>query len=158
MPPVSFKHRCMWPPRLTIVHPVMPLWSSHLVGDHRLYFGRTATNSMCAVSAMITCSPHARPRSCSWGPSDQGTHWRNIEHLQFECPGVPVLGRSWRWLISGMTPSGHVLDPIMPRRCCWQRFPPIVSPSWLPRRMYANVLSLSSSALLRPRAVIRLGA
>ena len=71
-----------------VVHLIMSLRSSHLVGDHLFYFEATAV-----ASAYSLCQERVFPSCQDFGSaprahSDREHRWRHIEHLLFECPGI----------------------------------------------------------------------
>ena len=77
-----------------VVHPIMSLRSSHLVGDHCLDFGVTAVAAACSL-----CHDHGFPScpDCGSAPRAQAARehrWRHIEHLLFECQCSPGLDSS----------------------------------------------------------------
>ena len=77
-----------------VVHPIMSVRSSHLVGDHCLDFGVTAVAAACSL-----CHDHVST-SCpdfDCAPRAQAVRehrWRHIEHLLFECQSIPELDSS----------------------------------------------------------------
>ena len=77
-----------------VVHPVMSLRSSHLVGDHCLDFGVTAVAAACSL-----CPNHVFPLCPDFGSAPRAQaarehRWRHIEHLLFECQCIPGLDGS----------------------------------------------------------------
>ena len=71
-----------------VVHLIMLLRSSHLVGDHLFDFGATAV-----ASASSLCQERIFPSSPDFGSAprahaDREHRWRHIEHLLFECAGI----------------------------------------------------------------------
>ena len=78
------------------VHPVMPLRSSHLVGEHLLESGGTVVDSAFDLSG---CQGHVLPScqdlgSAPWAQAIRERRWHHIEHLLFECPGIMGVGGS----------------------------------------------------------------
>ena len=129
-----------------VVHLIMSLRSSRLIGDHLVGFGATA-----AVYACSLCQERVFPSCPDFGstpraPADREHRWRHIEHLLFECPGI---------LGAGGTLAVNLLRDDLFRACFGSdhasavllaAFPsdrtPVVAP-WL-------VSSRSSSTLLLP--------
>ena len=77
-----------------VVHPIMFLRSSHLVGDHCLDFGDTAVGAACSL-----CHDHVFPSCPNFGSAPRAQaarehRWRHIEHLLFECQCIPGLDSS----------------------------------------------------------------
>ena len=77
-----------------VVHPIMSLRSSHLVGDHCLDFGVTAVAAVCSL-----CHDHVFPLCPDFGSAPRAQaarehRWRHIEHLLFECQCIPGLDSS----------------------------------------------------------------
>ena len=77
-----------------VVHPIMSLRSSHLVGDHCLDFGVTAVTAACSL-----CQDHVFPLcpdfvSAPRAPAAREHRWRHIEHLLFKCQCIPGLDSS----------------------------------------------------------------
>ena len=71
-----------------VVHLIMSLRPSHLVGDHLFDFGTTADASACSL-----CQERVFPSGPGFGSAprahaDREHRWRHIEHLLFECPGI----------------------------------------------------------------------
>ena len=74
---------------LAVVHPIISLRASHLVGDHCLDFGVTAVAAACSL-----CQDHVFPLCPDFGSAPRAQavrehRWRHIEHLQFECQCIP---------------------------------------------------------------------
>ena len=71
-----------------VVHLIMSLRSSHLIGDHLFDFGATAAAYACSLcqDRVFPSCPHfaSAPRA----HADREHRWRHIEHLLFECPGT----------------------------------------------------------------------
>ena len=68
-----------------VVHPMMSLRSTHLVGNHCLDLRGTAVAAACSL-----CHDHVFPSCPDFGsaPKAQAAReyrWRRIEHLLFEC-------------------------------------------------------------------------
>ena len=77
-----------------VVHPIMSLRSSHLVGDHCLDFGVTAVAAACSL-----CHDHVFPLCPDFGSAPRAQaarehRWRHIEHLLFEFQFIPRLDGS----------------------------------------------------------------
>ena len=77
-----------------VVHPIVSLRSSHLVGDHCLDFGVTAVAAACSL-----CHDHVFPLCPDFGSAPRAQvvrdqRWRHIEHLLFECQCIPGLDGS----------------------------------------------------------------
>ena len=77
-----------------VVHPIMSLRPSHLVGDHCLGFGHTGVAAACSL-----CHDHVFPscpdfRSAPRAQAAREHRWRHIEHLPFECQCIPCLDSS----------------------------------------------------------------
>ena len=75
-----------------VVHLIMSLRSSHLIGDHLFDFGATAVACSCSLcqERVFTSCPDfwSAPRAHA-----DGEHSRyHIEHLLFECPGILCTG------------------------------------------------------------------
>ena len=71
-----------------VVHLIMLVRSSHVVGEHLFYFGATTVASSCSL-----CQERISPAcpdfgSASRAQADREHRWRHIEHLLFECPGI----------------------------------------------------------------------
>ena len=71
-----------------VVHLIMSLRSSHLIGDHLVDFGATAAAYACSL-----CQDRVFPSCPDFGSAprahaDKEHRWRHIEHLLFECPGI----------------------------------------------------------------------
>ena len=71
-----------------VVHLMMSLRSSHLIGDHLFDFGATAAAYACSL-----CQDGVFPSCPDFGSAprahaDREHRWRHIEHLLFECPGI----------------------------------------------------------------------
>ena len=126
-----------------VVNLVMSLRSCHLVGDHLFDVGATAVAS--AVSARTALSPHIWIMGLLLGITQTGsTGGATLNTCCLNARVSWAREAHWRFSFSRMTSSGRVLDLIMQRRCCLQRFLLIVPLLWLPRL----VLSRSSSTLL----------
>ena len=77
-----------------VVHPIMSLRSSHLLGDHCLDFWVTAVAAACSL-----CHDHVFPLCPDFGSAPRAQaarehRWRHIEHLLFECQCLPGLDGS----------------------------------------------------------------
>ena len=71
-----------------VVHLIMSLRSSHLIGGHLFDFGATAADYACSL-----CQERVFPSCPDFGSApraqaDREHRWRHIEHLLFECPGI----------------------------------------------------------------------
>ena len=143
---------------LAVVHLIMPLRSSHLIGDHHLdsgatavgdhlfYFGATAVAS---ASACRLCQERVFPSCPDFGSAPRAHggrehRWHHIEHLLFECPGIlgpggPLAVKLLRDdLCRAYSGSDHTTAMLL------ATFPCDGTPLWLPRL----VSSRSSSTLL----------
>ena len=136
-----------------VVHPIMSLRSSHLVGDPCLDFGVTAVAAACSL-----CHDHVFPLCPDFGSAPRAQaarehRWRQIEHLLLNAS----VSLAWTALLhlpfSGVTSSRFALGRTTRRRCCCRRFRPVVSQLLLPRL----VLSRSCSTLQLPWALCPLG-
>ena len=77
-----------------VMHPIMSLRSSHLVGDHCLDFSNTAFAAACSF-----CHDHVFPLCPDFGSTPRAQaarehRWRHIENLLFECLCIPGLDSS----------------------------------------------------------------
>ena len=71
-----------------VVHLIMSLRSSHIIGDHLFGFGATAAAYACSL-----CQEHVFPSCPDFGSAprahaDREHRWRHIEHLLLECLGI----------------------------------------------------------------------
>ena len=85
-----------------VVHLIMWLLLSHLIGDHLFDFGATAAAYACSL-----CQECVFPSCPDFGSAprahaDREHRWRHIEHLLFECPGILGTGGT----LAGYTPAG----------------------------------------------------
>ena len=72
-----------------VVHPILSLRSSHLVGDHCFDFGVTAVAAACSL-----CHDHVFPSCPDFGSARRAQaaredRWRHIEHLLLDCQCIP---------------------------------------------------------------------
>ena len=137
-----------------VVHLIMSLRPSHLVGDHLFDIGATA-----AVYACSLCQERVFPscpdvESAPRAHADREHRWRHIEHLLFECPGI--------WGTGGTLAVTLLRDDLF--KACFgsehasavllAAFPSDPTLLWLPRLVSYR----SSSTLLLPWDVPPLGA
>ena len=139
---------------LAVVHLVISLRSSRLVGDHLSHFGATDVAPACS-----SFQDRVFPSCPDFGSGPRAhavreRRRRHIAYLLFECPRISGLGGSRRLPFSEMTSSGRVLDLIMQGQCCLLCFLPIVPLLSLPRL----ALSRSCSTLLMHWDITPLGA
>ena len=137
-----------------VVHLIMSLRSSHLIGDHLFDYGATAAAYACSL-----CQEHVFPSCSDFGSAPRAHATENTGGATSNtcCLNARVFwAREARWRLhsSGMTSLTRVLGLIMRRRCCLRHFLLIVPPLWLPRL----VSSRSSSTLLLHWDVPPLGA
>ena len=71
-----------------VVHLIMSLQSSHLIGDHLFDFGATAAADACSLCQERGLSSCLDFGSAPRAHADRERRWRHIQHLQFECPGI----------------------------------------------------------------------
>ena len=72
----------------TVVHLIMSLRSSHLVGDHLFEFGATAVASACSLCHELVYASCPDFGSAPRAHADGEHRWRHIEHMLLECPGI----------------------------------------------------------------------
>ena len=77
-----------------VVHPIMSLRSSHLVGYHCIGFGVTAVAAACSL-----CHDHVFPSCPEFGSAPRAQaarehRWRHSEHLLFDCQCIRGLDGS----------------------------------------------------------------
>ena len=126
-----------------VVHPIMSLRSSHLVGDHSLDFGVTAVAEACSFCHDDVFPSYPDVGSAPRAQAAREHSWRHIEHLLFECQCIPGLDSSVALPSSGMTSSGcvwvgsrrggvasGVSDQSYPRCCCHGLCCPVPARPW----------------------------